>query len=211
MEQFKQLTSRLMPIPAENVDTDQIIPARFLKVTDKDGLGKVAFCDWRYSDTVATLEDADTATPNPDFVLNDERYAGARIILAGDNFGAGSSREHASWALMGAGIVSVISTSFADIFRNNALKNGLLPVVVSPQAHHRLFEMVEADPGTEVTIDVENTQLLLTDGTSEEFPIDAFSRKCLLQGVDQLGYLMSFVDKVEEFEKNHVVYGAPVK
>jgi 3-isopropylmalate/(R)-2-methylmalate dehydratase small subunit len=211
MDQFKQLTSRLMPIPAENVDTDQIIPARFLKVTDKDGLGKVAFCDWRYSDTVATLEDADTATPNPDFVLNDERYAGARIILAGDNFGAGSSREHASWALMGAGIVSVISTSFADIFRNNALKNGLLPVVVSPQAHHRLFEMVEADPGTEVTIDVENTQLLLPDGTSEEFPIDAFSRKCLLQGVDQLGYLMSFVDKVEEFEKNHVVYGAPVK
>jgi 3-isopropylmalate/(R)-2-methylmalate dehydratase small subunit len=200
-----------MPIPTENVDTDQIIPARFLKVTDKDGLGKVAFCDWRYTDTVATLEDADTATPNPDFVLNNDRYAGARIILAGDNFGAGSSREHASWALMGAGIVAVISTSFADIFRNNALKNGLLPVVVSPEAHHKLFEMVEADPGTEVTIDVENTQLVLPHGTSEEFPIDAFSRKCLLQGVDQLGYLMSFEDKVAEFEKHHVVYGAPVK
>jgi len=211
MEQFKQLTSRLMPIPTENVDTDQIIPARFLKVTDKDGLGKVAFCDWRYTDTVTKLSDADTATPNPEFVLNDERYAGAKVILAGDNFGAGSSREHASWALMGAGIIAVISTSFADIFRNNALKNGLLPVVVSTQTHHKLFEMVEADPSTQVTLDVENTQIVLADGTAEEFPIDAFSRKCLLQGVDQLGYLMSFADKVEAFEKQHVVYGAPVK
>ncbi|MGM0674567.1 MAG: 3-isopropylmalate dehydratase small subunit, partial [Spirochaetota bacterium] len=166
MEQFTQLTSRLMPIPTENVDTDQIIPARFLKVTDKEGLGKVCFCDWRYLDTVAKLSDADAARPNPDFVLNDERYAGAKIVLAGDNFGAGSSREHASWALMGTGIVAVISTSFADIFRSNALKNGLLPIIVSPETHHKLFEMVESDPNVEVTVDIENDTLRLPDGTT---------------------------------------------
>ncbi|MFO8064053.1 MAG: 3-isopropylmalate dehydratase small subunit [Spirochaetia bacterium] len=211
MEQFTQLTSRLMPIPTENVDTDQIIPARFLKVTDKEGLGKVCFCDWRYLDTVTKLSDADAARPNPDFVLNDERYAGAKIVLAGDNFGAGSSREHASWALMGTGIVAVISTSFADIFRSNALKNGLLPIIVSPETHHKLFEMVESDPNVEVTVDIENDTLRLPDGTTETFPIDNFSRKCLIQGVDQLGYLMGFKDQVEEFEKDHVVYGAPIE
>lgn len=210
MEGFSQLTSRLMPIPTENIDTDQIIPARFLKVTDKEGLGKVAFCDWRYTDTVAKLDDADTATINKDFVMNDERYQGATVILAGDNFGCGSSREHAPWALKGAGVRAVISTSFADIFRSNSLKNGLLPIIVSPGTHHRLFEMVNEDPGTEVTIDLESNQLRLPDGTAEEFPIDSFARKCILQGVDQLGYLLSFREKIEEFERSHVVYGSPV-
>jgi 3-isopropylmalate/(R)-2-methylmalate dehydratase small subunit len=211
MEGFAQLTSRLMPIPTENIDTDQIIPARFLKVTDKDGLGKVAFCDWRYRDTVAKLADADAAAPNEEFVMNDERYAGASILLAGDNFGCGSSREHAPWALMGAGFRAVVSTSFADIFRSNALKNGLLPVVVSSETHHRLFDLVRANPGTEVTIDLETNRIMLPDGAAEEFPIDSFSRKCILQGVDQLGYLVSFREKIEEFERTHVVYGAPVE
>ncbi len=211
MQGFSQLTSRLIPIPTENIDTDQIIPARFLKVTNKEGLGKVAFCDWRYEDTVAKLDDADTATINKDFVMNDERYQGATIILAGDNFGCGSSREHAPWALMGAGVRAVISTSFADIFRSNSLKNGLLPIIVPPQTHHRLFEMVNDDPGTEVTIDLESNQLRLPDGTAEEFPIDSFARKCILQGVDQLGYLLSFREKIEVFEHNHVVYGSPVR
>lgn len=210
MDGFTHLTSRMMPLPTENIDTDQIIPARFLKVTDKDGLGKVAFCDWRYTDTVARLDEADAATPNPDFVLNDERYAGASVLLAGDNFGSGSSREHAPWALMGAGIQAVVSTSFADIFRSNSLKNGLLPIVVSTQTHRRLFELVESDPGTEVTIDLETNQIRLPDGTAEEFPIDSFARKCILQGVDQLGYLLSFRENIEEFERTHVVYGAPV-
>lgn len=210
MEGFTQLTSRMMPLPTENIDTDQIIPARFLKVTDKDGLGKVAFCDWRYTDTVARLDEADAATPNPDFVLNDEHYAGATVLIAGDNFGCGSSREHAPWALMGAGIQAVVSTSFADIFLSNSLKNGLLPIVVSPETHRRLFELVESDPATEVTIDLETNQIRLPDGTAEEFPIDSFARKCILQGVDQLGYLLSFREKIEEFERSHVVYGAPV-
>ena len=210
MEGFSQLKSRLIPIPTENIDTDQIIPARFLKVTDKEGLGKVAFCDWRYKNTVAKLDEADTATINEDFVMNDERYQGATILLAGDNFGCGSSREHAPWALMGAGIRAVISTSFADIFRSNCLKNGLLPITVSPTTHHRLFEMVSEDPGTEVTIDLESNQLRLPDGTAEEFPIDSFARKCILQGVDQLGYLLSFREKIEEFERGHVVYGSSV-
>jgi 3-isopropylmalate/(R)-2-methylmalate dehydratase small subunit len=199
-----------MPIPTENVDTDQIIPARFLKVTDKDGLGKVAFCDWRYRDTVAKLADADAAALNEEFVMNDPRFAGASVLLAGDNFGCGSSREHAPWALMGAGFRAVVSTSFADIFKSNALKNGLLPVVVSSDLHHRLFELVHEDPGTEVMIDLETNQIRLPDGSAEEFPIDSFSRKCILQGVDQLGYLLSFRERIEEFERTHVVFGAPV-
>ncbi|MFP4067932.1 MAG: 3-isopropylmalate dehydratase small subunit [Spirochaetaceae bacterium] len=211
MQGFAQLRSRLMPISTENIDTDQIIPARFLKVTNKDGLGKVAFCDRRYSDAVNTLDDAENAALDPEFVMNDERYAGAEIILAGDNFGCGSSREHAPWALLGAGFKAVISTSFADIFRSNALKNGLLPVTVSAELHHRLFELVRSAPGTEVTIDLETNRINLHDGTSETFPVDPFSRKCILQGVDQLGYLLGFREQIEEFERTHVVYGAPVE
>jgi 3-isopropylmalate/(R)-2-methylmalate dehydratase small subunit len=143
--------------------------------------------------------------------MNGDRHAGATVLLAGDNFGCGSSREHAPWALMGAGFRAVVSTSFADIFRSNSLKNGLLPVIVSPETHHRLFDLVRADPGTEVTIDLESNQIRLPDGTAEEFPIDNFSRKCLLQGVDQLGYLLSFREQIEAFEREHVVYGAPIE
>ncbi|HEC21660.1 MAG TPA: 3-isopropylmalate dehydratase small subunit, partial [Chloroflexi bacterium] len=154
MAQFRRIQSRVIPLPVDNVDTDQIIPARFLKVTDKAGLGKVLFCDWRYEGTVPTIEAAENATPKADFPLNDPRYQGARILLAGDNFGCGSSREHAPWALVAWGIRAVISTSFADIFRNNALKNGLLPVAVDRETHADLLDLIEEVPDVELTIDL---------------------------------------------------------
>jgi len=175
MEPFVTLTSKLVPLPNENVDTDQIIPARYLKVTDKVGLGQYAFADWRYNPD---------GTPKPDFVLNRPEMQGRRILLAGDNFGTGSSREHAPWALEGWGFRAVISTSFADIFYSNALKNGLLPVVVDGETHRKLFQWVEADPDVEVTIDLPSQTVRLPDGSAVEFPLDAFSKHCLLKGLD---------------------------
>src|SRR5574341_2522384 len=186
MAQFTRLTSRVLPLLIDNVDTDQIIPARFLKVTDKNGLGKVLFCDWRYQGTVPTIGAAEQAQPQPDFVLNQQTYQGAQILLAGDNFGCGSSREHAPWALTAYGFRAVISTSFADIFRNNALKNGLLPIIVDAETHRALFEMLEEIPNAELAIDLA-AQTLNYPGGSFTFPIDSFNKTCLLNGVDELG------------------------
>ena len=191
MQRFTRLTSTQIPLPFRNVDTDQIIPARYLKVTDKAGLAEGLFHDWRYQDD---------GSVNPDFVLNQPQHQEARILLAGDNFGCGSSREHAPWALFGWGIRAVISTSFADIFRNNALKNGLLPVVVDETTHQTLFDWSVEAPQAELSIDLATQTLTLPDGSQVGFPIDAFSRKCLLEGVDSLGYIRSFEADIAAFE-----------
>lgn len=192
MEKLTRIQGSIVAIPVNDIDTDQIIPARFLKVTDKEGLGKAAFCDWRY------LEDGET--PNPEFILNHQAYQGASVLVAGDNFGCGSSREHAPWALMGAGFKAVISTDFADIFNNNALKNGLLPIIVDADTQQQLFSLAEEDPSTTVSVDVEAQTLTLPDGRAISFPLDGFSKYCLLNGVDQLGYLLALDEEVQAFE-----------
>jgi 3-isopropylmalate/(R)-2-methylmalate dehydratase small subunit len=191
MAQFTTLTSRVIPLPVNNIDTDQIIPARYLKVTDKVGLGKNLFADWRY---------LPSGEPNPEFIINQPEHQGAQILLAGDNFGCGSSREHAPWALTGWGIRTVISTSFADIFCSNALKNGLLPVVVDEQTHATLFEVVEEAPSAEWIVDLDSQTVRLPTGLSFTFTVDPFSRACLLQGVDELGYILSFDKQITEYE-----------
>ena len=201
MAQFTTLGSRVIPLPLNNVDTDQIIPARFLKVTDKAGLGKVLFCDWRYEGSVASVEAAEQGKPRPDFALNKPESQGAQILLAGDNFGCGSSREHAPWALTAWGIRAVISTSFADIFKSNALKNGLLPVEVDAETHASLLDLAEEAPSAELKIDLEAQTLTLPDGKAVPFPIDPFARTCLLKGVDQLGYLLGFEDQIRAYEE----------
>jgi 3-isopropylmalate/(R)-2-methylmalate dehydratase small subunit len=190
MAQFTSLTSRVVALPVNDIDTDQIIPARFLKATDKKGMGDHLFADWRYSND---------GSPKPDFVLNQPKAAGCQILLAGDNFGCGSSREHAPWALTGFGFRAVISTSFADIFRSNALKNGLLPIIVDESTHQRLLAMVGENPGLELTIDLA-TQTLSFPGGSVSFPIDPFNKTCLLNGVDELGYILSFEKDIAAFE-----------
>ena len=195
MEKLKRIEGSIVSIPVNDIDTDQIIPARFLKVTDKAGLGKAAFCDWRY------LEDGET--PNPDFILNRPEYQGASVLIAGNNFGCGSSREHAPWALLGSGFKAVISTEFADIFSNNALKNGLLPVVVDAETQQQLFSLAEEDPSTRVSVDVESQILTLPDGREVRFPLDGFSKYCLLNGVDQLGYLLALDEDVQAFESSN--------
>ena len=191
MPVFTRLTARSIALPINDIDTDQIIPARFLKVTDKQGLGKSLFADWRY------LEDG---APRPEFALNGPNAAGAQILVAGHNFGCGSSREHAPWALVGFGFRAVVATSFADIFRNNALKNGLLPVLVEPAVHARLLAALAQNPRLELTVDLEAQELTLADGTKAHFPVDSFARNCLLQGVDELGYLLSFEPKISAYE-----------
>ena len=190
MAKFTTLTSRVMPLPENDVDTDQIIPARFLKATDKAGMGDNLFADWRYS--------AD-GSPNPDFVLNKPESAGCQILLAGDNFGCGSSREHAPWALTAYGFRAVISTSFADIFRNNALKNGLVPIIVDDEMHKMLFDLAEEAPRAELTVDLAS-QTVSYPGGSFSFNIDPFNKSCLLNGVDELGYIMGFEKEIAEFE-----------
>jgi 3-isopropylmalate/(R)-2-methylmalate dehydratase small subunit len=194
MEPIKSFTGKAVALPINDTDTDQIIPARYLKTTDKEGLGKALFSDWRY--------EAD-GSPKPDFVLNKPEHKGATVLIGGHNFGCGSSREHAPWALMGAGFKAVVSTYFADIFRNNALKNGLLPIMVDEQTHQQLISLAEEDPDTEVHIDLETQTLTLPDGRGVQFPIDSFSRYCLLNGVDQLGFLMSLEDEVVKYEESH--------
>jgi len=198
MAQFTALTARLMPLPVNDIDTDQIIPARFLKATDKLGMGNNLFADWRYN--------ADKS-PKKDFVLNNPVYAGAQILLAGDNFGCGSSREHAPWALTGFGFRSVISTSFADIFRNNSLKNGLIPIIVDVEIHKTLFDMVAEVPACEVSIDLATQTLKLPDGRQVTFPIDGFSKACLLNGVDELGYIQGFEREIAAFEEKKLQSG----
>ncbi len=191
MSQFTTLTSRVMPLPVNDIDTDQIIPAQFLKVTDKNGLADALFFNWRYNDD---------KTPNKDFVLNKPESAGCQILLAGDNFGCGSSREHAPWALTAYGFRAVISTSFADIFRNNSLKNGLIPIIVDEATHKMLFDLAEEAPRAELTVDLAS-QTVSYPGGSFTFAIDPFNKTCLLNGVDELGYIMGFEKEIAEFEQ----------
>jgi 3-isopropylmalate/(R)-2-methylmalate dehydratase small subunit len=196
-KRFDRYTGTMAPLPIQNVDTDQIIPASYLKVTDRSGLASGLFCRWRYRDGNPEGE------PVSDFVLNRPEHRDARILLAGDNFGCGSSREHAPWALVGYGFRAVISTSFADIFRSNALKNGLLVVPVTADVSAALFDAVAADPATEVTIDLEARTLRLPDGDNAPFEVDPFARRCLLDGTDQLGYLLSQAPLIQTFEADH--------
>jgi 3-isopropylmalate/(R)-2-methylmalate dehydratase small subunit len=190
MEAFTSIDSRTVVLPHADIDTDQIIPARFLRTTTKEGLGKELFADWRY------LPDG---KPNPEFVLNKPEAVGCGVLVAGDNFGCGSSREHAPWALTDFGIRAVVSTSFADIFRSNALKNGLVPVVVDSATLQWLMD----NPGVTVTVDLTSSTLKLPGGKSVTFPIEPFARFCLMQGVDQLGYLLLKNDAITAYEKQH--------
>lgn len=191
MDKFTTLTSRVAPLPIDNIDTDQIIPARFLKTISKAGLGDQLFFDWRYDEA---------GIPKPDFLLNRPEGRAAQVLLAGDNFGCGSSREHAPWALAQYGFRAVISTSFADIFRGNSLKNSFLPIVVPPEAHKALFAAVAADPAFEVSIDLAQQKLTLPDGSSVTFPIDAFAKNCMLEGVDELGYILKQEPAIAAYE-----------
>ncbi len=191
MNRFPPFSSRVAPLLVDDVDTDQIIPARFLKVTDKLGLGANLFSDWRYNPD---------GSPRVEFVLNRPEYQGVAILLAGNNFGCGSSREHAPWALKGHGIRAVISTAFADIFRNNALKNGVLPIVVGKDVHRELCDLIAANPTAELSIDLETQSIRLPGGEAREFPIDNFSKTCLLEGTDELGYLLRFERQIAAHE-----------
>jgi 3-isopropylmalate/(R)-2-methylmalate dehydratase small subunit len=194
-EPFRQFTSRVVPLAAENVDTDQVVPARYLKVTDKAGLADALFHDWRFDETGSLRE--------PRFVLDQPGMVGRAILLAGDNFGAGSSREHAAWALAAWGIRTILSTSYADIFRTNVLKNGVLPVVVDPATHARLFELVAADPDLQLTVDLAEEGILLPDGTTIDFVIDPFARRILLAGTDETGYVAAKLTDIRAWEAAH--------
>ncbi len=183
MDPFKRLESKTVVLPMDNVDTDQIVPARFLTVTTRDGMGANLFADWRN---------------DPGFVLNLPASAGASILVAGENFGCGSSREHAAWALVDYGFRAVVSTSIADIFKNNAVKNGLLPVEVDAKTHRELV----GSPGASVVIDLEKKTLSLPDGRAASFPLDRFAHHCLLNGIDQLDFLMQREDAIRAFEES---------
>ncbi|MEX2263022.1 MAG: 3-isopropylmalate dehydratase small subunit [Bryobacteraceae bacterium] len=195
MQPFTNFKSRLAPLPINNIDTDQIIPARFLKTTSKQGLDLQLFFDWRYDER---------GNPKPDFLLNRPEGKGASILLAGDNFGCGSSREHAPWALTQFGFRAIVSTSFADIFKQNSLKNSLLPIEVPADIHAWLFALVERDPQAEVAVDLAAQTLTLPDGRAVEFPVDGFSKHCLLEGVDELGYIQNNEAAIAAFEAKRV-------
>jgi 3-isopropylmalate/(R)-2-methylmalate dehydratase small subunit len=190
MTKFTPFESRLVPLPIDNIDTDQIIPARFLKTISKEGLDAQLFYDWRY--------DAE-GKPKPDFILNSPEAKNAQILLAGDNFGCGSSREHAPWALTQYGFRAVISTSFADIFRGNSLKNSLLPIVVPHNVHAELF----ANPNITVKVDLATQTLTLPGGRTVEFPVDGFAKHCLVEGIDELGYILQQEPAIASFEAAH--------
>ena len=190
MKAVQTLRSRTVVLPGSNIDTDQIIPARFLTTTTREGLGRSLFADWRY--------DAQGAA-KPDFVLNRPEADGCRILVAGRNFGCGSSREHAPWALLDYGFQAVVSTEIADIFRSNSLKNGFLPVVVDQATSDWLL----SNPGADITIDVESTSLTLPTGERVSFPLESFSRYCLLNGVDELGFLLDRSAQIEAYERRH--------
>lgn len=193
INKFRTLTSSFYPLPIENVDTDQIIPARFLKATDKEGFGANLFYDWRYDKA---------GDPNPAFVLNQPQYSG-QILVAGKNFGSGSSREHAAWAVAGFGFRVVVSSFFADIFRNNALNNGVLPVVVSEAFLQEIFDSNRADTNASLTVDLEKqTVTNNATGNSEHFQINAYKKNCLLNGYDDIDYLLSKKEQIEAFEAN---------
>ena len=194
MEKFTKLSATMVVIPTENIDTDQIIPAQFLKTITKKGLGENLFFHWRYNED---------GSPNMDFPLNQPEAKGAEILLAGDNFGCGSSREHAPWSLTDFGFRAIISTSFADIFRNNSLKLGLVPVEVDKETHLQLMSLIEEEPDTEILVDLQNQTVQLPDGRKVKFPIDNFSKTCILNGVDQLGYLQNQANAVAAYEAGH--------
>jgi 3-isopropylmalate/(R)-2-methylmalate dehydratase small subunit len=193
MEKFQTLTSTYIPLPIENVDTDQIIPARFLKATDKNGFGDNLFADWRYNKD---------GSPKTDFVLNNPTYKG-EILVAGKNFGSGSSREHAAWAVAGYGFKVVVSSFFADIFKNNALNNGVLPVVVSPEFLAKLFADVTENPQATITVDLLNQTITNNKAKqTESFEINPYKKECLLNGLDDIDYLLSKRDLIEQYEKS---------
>lgn len=191
MESFQKLTTTAVPLRAENVDTDQIIPARFLTAVTKAGMGDGLFSSWRYNPD---------GTPKPDFVLNKPEYQSAQLLIAGRNFGSGSSREHAVWALTEYGFKAVITPGYGDIFYNNSLKNGLLPVVLPTETVNMLLDLVEEEPETQITIDLQNQTVILPDGQQHKFDIDPFRKLCLINGVDDLGYLLSKAEKITAFE-----------
>jgi 3-isopropylmalate/(R)-2-methylmalate dehydratase small subunit len=193
MEKFISLTSTCVPLPVENIDTDQIIPARFLKLLKRDsGFGDNLFRDWRYDEN---------NQPVSSFVLNDKTYNG-KILVTGKNFGCGSSREHAAWAISDYGFKVVVSSFFADIFRNNALNNGLLPIQVSPEFLGILFKKIKENPSLEVTVNLSEQFIAITDGERESFEIDSYKKKCMLNGFDDIDYLMSLKDKIVQYENS---------
>jgi 3-isopropylmalate/(R)-2-methylmalate dehydratase small subunit len=192
------LVSRCVPLNRDHVDTDQIMPARFLKVTSKEGLGKQCFADWRY------LEDG--VTPNPDFVLNQPAFAHARILVAGQNFGCGSSREHAPWGLVDYGFEAIIASSFADIFKNNALKNGLLPITLPEAVVAELRATVEENPKLAIEVDVEAQMVQIAGMGTFEFELNPFWKACLINGLDQVGYTLRFDEQIKAFEATHPLY-----
>jgi 3-isopropylmalate/(R)-2-methylmalate dehydratase small subunit len=194
-EGFRSFASRVVPLPAENVDTDQIVPARYLKVTDKEGLADALFRDWRFEE--------DGSKKDPPFVIDRPGMDGRRILLAGDNFGCGSSREHAPWALRSWGVQAILSTSFADIFRSNALKNGVLPIVVDPDTHQRLFELLAEDPDAELRVDLAEQGILLPDGSTIDFDVDPFSKMMLMAGTDEIGYVLAKDGDIAAWEAAH--------
>ncbi len=194
-DKFSTLVSTAIPLPVENVDTDQIIPARFLKAVERKGFGDNLFRDWRYDRQ---------NQPKPDFVLNDPTYSG-KILIAGKNFGSGSSREHAAWALYDFGLRVVVSSFFADIFKNNALNNGLLPVVVTPGFLQKLFDTIGQSPAAEFKVELESQTIInLTSGESENFEINPYKKHCLINGLDDIDYLVSLKDDIAEFEKTRL-------
>jgi 3-isopropylmalate/(R)-2-methylmalate dehydratase small subunit len=194
-EGFRSFTSRIVPMAAENVDTDQVVPARYLKVTDKEGLADALFRDWRFNE--------DGTRKDPPFILDRPGMTGRRILLAGDNFGTGSSREHAPWALRAWGIQTVISTSFADIFKTNALKNGVLPIVVDASTHRNLFEMLDTDPDAELRVDLAEQGILLPDGSTIDFEIDPFSKAMIMAGTDEIGWVLARGAEITAWEAAH--------
>jgi len=201
MEKFITLTDTAVPLEIENIDTDQIIPARFLKVTDKAGFGDNLFRDWRFDQN---------GNPNKDFGLNNQKYKGS-ILVTGDNFGCGSSREHAAWALKAYGFKVIVSSYFADIFKGNALNNGLLPVQVSPGFLKKLFKVIDENPLAEIKIDLENQKIEISGtGESEKFDIDPYKKTCLINGFDDIDYLVSKIDSIKKFEEKQLRTEKPV-
>ena len=194
-EPYGTFTSGVIPLLRENIDTDQIVPARYLKVTDKDGLAEALFRDWRFEED-GTLKD-------PPFILDTPGMAGRQVLLAGDNFGAGSSREHAPWALVSWGIRAILSTGFADIFRNNSLKNGLLPIVISPEDHAAVRDLLAARPDLEVTVDLDEQVVHLPDDEDLPFDVDPFAKRMLLAGTDEVGYLLTKEPAIAAWEAEH--------
>jgi 3-isopropylmalate/(R)-2-methylmalate dehydratase small subunit len=192
-EKFITLKSSAVPLPIENIDTDQIIPARFLKATTREGFGQNLFRDWRYNSD---------DTPKTDFVLNDSTYSG-KILVGGKNFGCGSSREHAAWSIYDYGFRVVISSFFADIFKNNALNNALLPVQVSDNFLKKIFAAIQQNPSTPITVDLSQQKVILEDGSSESFEINAYKKACLINGYDDIDYLLSLRDEIKHFELTH--------